>query len=328
MGRGHKHLPVANDRFISKQVVLNNVLMVDESPSARQRVCAMESDFRQRCGYHVGALPEKDAEFKKFFTSPYVLMIHAMKNRYTRISQIEHDILPAKLFSSMETSAGRAVEDITLPVYGWQNVRSEMHSINSALDGKLVHGDTLYAVTLKSGPRCLNDEMSENFADTILANASNWARDAGVRKVDFTYGVLYGTKKLSNKKDWHILRNLYEKLGSGCFSIDPIDKWYCKFEIDGVEVTVSIRIGSEWWEYLGGFPYTLTELGIALIRACVAPGDMDDPQYQYTIRDLGDIVSLESVPWDYNPSIIQQSQLPWLFFFMRHFYDGFFSDML
>ena len=60
----------------------------------------------------------------------------------------------------METSAGRMVETIVLPVYDWEIVPSEMHSVNSALDGKRLLGDELRLATLKSGPRCLNDEMS------------------------------------------------------------------------------------------------------------------------------------------------------------------------
>ena len=90
-----------------------------------------------------------------------------------------------------------------------------MHTANSAIDGKKIAGDTLCLATLKSGPRCLNDEMSENFADAILANCEAWAGDAGKKELDFTYGVLYGTRKQSNKKDWHILRNLARKLPGG-----------------------------------------------------------------------------------------------------------------
>jgi hypothetical protein len=59
------------------------------------------------------------------------------------------------------------IEDVALPVRGWQTVPGGMHTADSALDGKCLTGAVLKAVTLKSGPRCLNDEMSENFADNV-----------------------------------------------------------------------------------------------------------------------------------------------------------------
>ncbi len=78
-----------------------------------------------------------------------------------------------------------------------------------------------HLATLKSGPRCLNDEMSANLADDILINFREWAETAKVREIDFTYGVLYGTKKQSNKKDWHILRNIKEKLSKANLLVSP-----------------------------------------------------------------------------------------------------------
>jgi hypothetical protein len=37
--------------------------------------------------------------------------------------------------------------------------------------------------------------------------------------------------------------------------------------------------------------------------------------------DLDEIISLEPVPKNFNVSILQRSQLEWLFFFARHFCD-------
>ena len=77
---------------------------------------------------------------------------------------------------------------------------------------------------VKEWLRCLNDEMSENIADAILMNFETWATTAGVNKIDFTYGVLYGTQKQSNKKDWHILRNIKEKLTRGTLEVSPFGR--------------------------------------------------------------------------------------------------------
>ena len=283
----------------------------------------MESEFRDRIDIHVSALPTADAKFAKFYTSPFVLLIYSHHHHYSRVSEIEADILPAKVFSSMETSAGRMIEDVTLPIYGWQSVISEMHTANSALDGRRVGGNESFVATLKSGPRCLNDEMAENFADAVIANAGAWAAEGGGSRVDFSYGVLYGTQKQSNKKDWHILRNLREKVPrrGGEMIVDPSDRWECSFVLDGIEVGAAVRVGTDWWEYLGGTTCSL-EVWTALIRACVLPGELDDSGHKYVISDLHEIVSMDAVPDDYNVAVLQRSQLPWLFFVARHFCDA------
>lgn len=317
----HIGLPSAVARSISKQQLLNQLNLVDASEGAKKRTLDMETEFRRRITLHVQSLPTSDAQFAKFNTNPFVLMFHSLKKKYRHIAEIENDILPAKVFSSMETSAGRMVEAVVLPVYGWQAVLSEMHSSNSVLDGRAKKGKVLCLATLKSGPRCLNDEMSENMADAILLNFKAWAEEAKVKEIDFTYGVLYGTQKQSNKKDWHILRNIGQKLKGGSLRVSPDGRWNCEFEKNGVKVRVTIRIGIDLWNYIGGKATAFMELSTALIRACITPGDTDPEEYKFTIADLPAIISLATVPNSYNVALLQRSQLERLFFFARHFCD-------
>lgn len=315
-------MPRPKPHGLRKTDLLASLERIDGNNPATRRVLAMESDFRDRIDAHVASLPASSATLQKLSTSPFVLLIQALKQGYSKISEIEEDIIPAKVFSSMETSAGRMIEAVALPIYGWECVESEMHSANSALDGKRVSDTAVEVATLKSGPRCLNDEMAENFADAILANVCVWAKDAGVNRVEFTYGVLYGTQKQSNKKDWHILRNLEEKVPArgGEMERSPAGQWDCAFSLDGVTAEVTVRVGGDWWAHLGGDDCAL-ELWTALIRACVLPGAEDPPGHLYAISDLGDIVSLSGVPDEYNVAILQRSQIPWLFFVARHFCD-------
>lgn len=322
MPKPHVGLPKASQTIIRKSQLLADLAAIDRDRAATKRVLKMETDFRARIRSHVDNLPTEDAVFSKFNTNPFVLMFHSMKKGYRHISDIEEDILPAKVFSSMETSAGRMVETVVLPVYGWETVPSEMHTPNSALDGRAKKGDTLCLTTLKSGPRCLNDEMSENLADAVLQNYTAWAADAAVHRIDFTYGVLYGTPKQSNKKDWHILRNIAEKLKGGKMLIAPHGVWGLQFEKNGITVAVTIRIGIDLWNYFGGNTRTFVEMASAVIRACIVPSNTQPGDHTFTIADLPQIISLESVPHDFNPSLLQRSQLEWLFFFARHFCDG------
>ena len=94
------------------------------------------------------------------------------------------------------------IEQVVLPEYGWECVESEMHTINSALDGKSI-GEEFVAFTPRAA-RAASTMKSLRISDAILENCQEWAREASVTEIDFTYGVLYGTKKQSNKKDWHI----------------------------------------------------------------------------------------------------------------------------
>ena len=321
MARGHAGLPRAVPLGLSKAELLETLGRIDQNAQARQRVLDIETLFRTKIGNHVASLPAAESVFAKFSTSPFVLMMYSKRNNYSQISQIEGDILPAKLFSSMETSVGRMIEEILLPIFGWECVLSGMHTSNSSLDGRKREGGLLKVATLKSGPRCLNDEMSENFADAIISHAPAWAAEAGVTEIDFTYGVLYGTQKQSNKKDWHIIRNLAEKLPEGCFHELPNNRWQCGFTHQGIRINATIRVGKSWWDFLGG-QTCLVELCAALIRACVRPGEIDADDQSYTISDLADIVSTRSVPRAFNSALLQRSQIPWLFFLARHFCDS------
>lgn len=306
--------------ILTKRGILNELAMVDTNVPSCERILRLEEGFRERIRSHIASLPIANAKLADFNTSPFVLMIYTRSKSYTRLSQLEGDILPAKLFSSMETSAGRMIEDVALPVYGWQGVPSGMHTANSALDGKQVSNGLLKAATLKSGPRCLNDEMSENFADNVIEHGSTWLASNGATQLDFTYGVLYGTKKQSNKKDWHILRNIAQKLPPGQVTLAPRQIWHCEFVLSERQASATVRVGKDWWDYLGG-PLCLTELCVALIRACVSLGQMDAEDTRYHISDLGGILAW---PQQYPRRlfrILQESQLPWLFFLMRHFCD-------
>lgn len=323
----HPGMPRPEALILTKAELLKSLIRVDSDAASARRALAMETDFRTRITSHVQSLPTSDANFAKFNTSPFVLMFYALRHGFTWISEIEEAILPAKVFSSMETSAGRMVEAVVLPKYAWEFAPSEMHSTNSAIDGKKLTGDTLCLATLKSGPRCLNDEMSENFADTILMNCETWGKEANVEKIDFTYGVLYGTKKQSNKKDWHILRNIAKKLPSGIIE-SPENQWHCRFNLNKTEVTVTVRIGIELWNYIAGNDLAFMEISTALLRACVKPSEIESGKRAYTISDLEEIISLEGIAEGYNSIIIQRSQLEWLFFFARHFCDRLISGDL
>jgi Type II restriction endonuclease EcoO109I len=324
VAKGHVDLPKAEPPLLlSKQEIYATLASIDCDAAARKRVLHMEVEFRRKIAAHLLSLPGAEASFQKFNTSPFVLMFYSMKREYARVSEIEGDIVPAKVFSSMETSAGRMVEEVVLPVYGWEVVPSQMHSAESILDGRKVGETDFLGVTLKSGPRCLNDEMAQNMGRDIFTNAPAWAASYKTSNVEFTYGVLYGTKKISNKKDWHILRSIAEVLpASSSITLSHKNRWQIGYSNNGLNVTASVRIGIDWWDYLGS-KTTWVELCIALIRACVVVGPPRRNQPQYAISDLAEILDMSGLPDGFNVAILQESQIEWLLFLARHFCDGF-----
>ena len=326
---GHPDLPRKIPAvLLSKSDIFDSLKRIDEDPGARGRILQMESALRGRVNTLIGGLPRSSSVFAKFNTNPFVLMFYARQKLYSNVYEVERDLLSAKVFSSMETSAGNMIEKIALPIYGWEGVDSSMHSHESLLDGRRIdqQDGKFVGVTLKSGPRTLNDDMARNIANELVDRSSSWAVSHRVDEIDFTYGVLYGTKKQSNKKDWHILRNIDEMRPSTSeLKTSHRQAWSIAYSDGPLTVSATVRVGLEWWEYLGGKDAWL-ELCCALIRSCIAPARGPQPRPIYTTSDLSDILDLSEIDDAYNVSLLQRSQLEWLLFLARHFCDGFRRD--
>ncbi|MBI2511821.1 MAG: hypothetical protein HYV96_07580 [Opitutae bacterium] len=101
---------------------------------------------------------------------------------------------------------------------------------------------------------------------------------------------------------------------------EPENQWFCGFSADNIDVTVTIRIGLDWWAHLGG-ELCFIEVMTALIRACISPGTADTANHVYAISDMQTIVSTQAVGEDYNVALLQRSQLPWLMLMARHYCD-------
>ena len=148
-----------------------------------------------------------------------------------------------------------------------------MQSHELLLDGQKVNqtGGKFICATLKSGPRTLNDDIARNIGHELVDRAPSWAVSHSVKEVNFTYGVLYGTKKQSNKKDWHILRIIEEQRPKQSkIKTSYKGGWAIAYSDGPLSVSATVRVGIEWWEFLGGKD-TWIELCCALIRSCITP---------------------------------------------------------
>lgn len=336
--------------LLDKQDIFTRLKTIDGDPAARKRILAMDTKFRTRVQEHIQSLPQTNANFAEWHTSPFVLMFHSMQRSYSAVAHIEGDLAAAKAFSSMETAAGRMIEDVVLPVYGWQQVPSAMQSGQSLLDARKTgtsnsqppagprdasllgarkvesegqHPGRFICATIKSGPRTLNDDMARNIANDLVSNAPAWAQEYNATEIDFTYGVLYGTKRQSNKKDWHILRNIDEgRAPHTALTASHKDSWGIAYKDGPLSVSATVRVGIEWWDFLGG-PDTWLEMCCALVRSCVTPDSGQSPAPDHRIADMHRILDMSGIEDGYNVSLLQSSQLEWLLLLAWHFSDGF-----
>ena len=323
-----KGLPRPKALNLSKGELLKSLAALDESVEAQKRVKQMEDDFRKRIATHLTSLSNvAQKPFRDYNTNPFVLLFYSSQQKFTRVDEIECVLVPAKVFSSMETSAGRMVERVVLPPYGWDCVDSGMHTTDSVVDGSKLDGDTLRIVTLKSGPRCINDSMTGDIARELVDNAPAWAKKAKVKKVEFTVGVLYGTRKKSNKKDWHILRRACEIVTeranrSTSVMETPADKWQCRLKIKGVEVTARVELGESLWSLVGSGHDAFTELLCAAVRSCIDPSNSPKKNVKFQIPDLGKIIELTAAQKKTNFTVLQKSQVEWFLLMAAHFAEG------
>lgn len=98
--------------------------------------------------------------------------------------------------------------------------------------------------------------------------------------------------------------------------------WAVEYKDGPLRVSATVRVGVEWWDYLGG-PDTWLEVCCALIGACVIPVTVPQSAPTYSISDLHSVLDMSGLPSGYNVAILQRSQLEWVLFLARHLTDGF-----
>jgi hypothetical protein len=94
-------LPRPTKKIITKSDLLHLLRNVDVNKASIDRILRLETAFRGRIDSHVSSLPAHTSKFSEFNTSPFVLMFYCKQKQYNYVHQIEQDILPAKIFSSM-----------------------------------------------------------------------------------------------------------------------------------------------------------------------------------------------------------------------------------
>ena len=259
-------------------------------------------------------------------TNPFVLAAYAELFDVQQLKQVDDIVAAAKVFSSIETAAGRVVEDVIPPFYGWQQVDSPGHTVLSEIDSARVVGNTIELVALKSGPMCINDSMVSQISNAVAHNWVDWSNHWGVDKVRYIVGMNYSTAKNSNKKDWHIVRLAEERVaGQGvnvsrsCTTPDgthPIASSFFQADQGSKELRVETLQGRALWAHIG-------DANDAFLQVCWAMAKCLDAVAvpvggNYATGEMREIVDFAS---RLNVANVSDAEKQWLVLFARHFVD-------
>lgn len=259
-------------------------------------------------------------------TNPFVLAAYAELFDVQQLRQVDDIVAAAKVFSSIETAAGRVVEDVIPPFFGWQQVDSPGHTVLSEIDSARVVGDTVELVALKSGPMCINDSMVSQIANAVSNNWLDWSNHWGVDKVRYIVGMNYSTAKNSNKKDWHIVRLAEERVAgqgvnvsSSCTTPDgrrPIASSFFQADQGVKELRVETLQGRALWAHIGDSDDAFLQICWAMAKClnavAVPPGG------NYSTGEMREIVDFAS---RLNVADVSDAEKQWLVLFARHFVD-------
>lgn len=260
-------------------------------------------------------------------TNPFVLAAYAELFDVETLKQVDDIVAAAKVFSSIETAAGRVVEDVLPPFYGWTQVYSPGHTVLSEIDSAKVNGDSVSLVALKSGPMCINDSMVSQIANAISNNWREWADHWGVRQVRYVVGMNYSTAKNSNKKDWHIVRLAEERLAesgvtitSSCINATnprPIASSFFTAEHDGYSIRCETLQGRNLWEFIANSSSAFLEICWAMMK-CLNVVASSSGQANFTTDGM---LEIQEVAHEIEVDGISEAEKQWLLLFARHFVD-------
>lgn len=259
-------------------------------------------------------------------TNPFVLAAYAELFDVNTLKQVDDIVAAAKVFSSIETAAGRVVEDIIPPFFGWEQVNSPGHTVLSEIDSARIVGDTVELVALKSGPMCINDSMVAQISSAVSTHWKAWGQHWGVGKVHYIVGMNYSTAKNSNKKDWHIVRlaqsgveQAGDQITSSCILQGtrlPAAVPFFEAQSAQKQLRVETMQGRALWAHMGGDAEAFLHICWALVL-CLDTTAVP-PNGSYTTEQMNEIVDFST---GLNGHAATEAQKQWFVLFARHFVD-------
>lgn len=241
------------------------------------------------------------------------------------MAELDQSLAAAKIFSSLETSAGRIVEDVIPQLYGWEQVDSPAHTAKSEIDSVRVVGDHLELAALKSGPSCINDSMVQQISSAIGKHSSSWLDEWKCHSMTYIVGMNYSTAKNSNKKDWRIVYEAQSKLvnegwaiSRSCYDEESrLAKASCELARDGQTIIVIALQGARFWERIAGCQEAVLDISWALSELMGFSQTLDS-SVKLTTDELA---PLRDFSTEFSNEHAQQARFLSFMIMVRHFYD-------
>ncbi len=346
--KSHRH------RFDSEEVA-RLFAQVDEA-----RVQALATGFADYINANLPPTIERRDGLTDYRTNPYVLMTSASIANLSQPDAFAAFLFNSKLYMSLETSFGKAVEATSVLPYPidseskWsdppeklaefaeyegldreEQARRRTQSAWREVDKAVVVDDRRYMTSIKSGPNTINDSQVQAMTQAIIDHHRTWSDETsknhdGVRYLDVVLGLTYGTDRTTNNKENQILAKL---LGRGFAEEDREGKPGVLIDEATHTIRVYRRIGQDFWGFIANprdpasasFAFLEILLGLAKgLSAGVEASDLED-RINQKLRQLATSLAGLQFPRGSLPGWIREDfskdELFWFATAMTAFYD-------
>lgn len=330
---------------------------------SESRVRSLSDELKKHLGKTMPEAISKKKNLQDYRANPYVLMATSSVMGLEAPRDFAQFLVNNKLYMGLETAFGKTIEGPVMGAYPigagedrlWgepsekldefaalegrglsreEKSRARNSSVWREVDRSTVYEGRRYLVTVKSGPRTINDTQVSAMKDAIRDNHSAWLEASqenhNVEGIDVVLGLTYGTPKTTNNKDYQLINKL---LDSGFEWEDEKGKPGVLLDRETGRVRVYRLVGLDFWSFVArpddppSARFAFLEVLLALADALrkVSKGDEVRDSLGKRLDMLGDAIKNLKFPRGSLPSWVRDEfsdpELVWLASTMTTFYD-------
>lgn len=328
----------------------------------RNRVDALAQALSEYIQTNLPKALESKSSLAQYQTNPYVILASASALQLNDADSLAKFLFDTKFYMGLETSFGKSIESKVVGIYPigtepkdrWGNpdekvaeamtmariqperrVLERTGSIWREIDQACISADVRYLVSVKSGPRTINDTQVAAMVDAISANWRHW-RDSTRRlyphakDIELIIGLTYGTDRTTNNKENQILLKLQNH---GFKEVDRAGQPGVFVSLADEHFRVRREVGRDFWARIGrpdapdqgAFVFLEVLLGLAKALSLGGSANQFEIAINAKLRQLGEaFLQLTSPLKDLPPwlrSEFSPSQVTWLVAAMGAFFD-------
>lgn len=305
------------------------------------------------------AIARRDA-LTDYRANPYVLMTAASLMRLVDPASFGSFLFNSKLYMTLETSFGKAIEAAFLDLYPIRNdkkwgdpsekvaesdelkglgreerARRRTTSVWREIDKACVVGSRRFLVSIKSGPHTVNDTQVQAMVRAIVDHHRTWSNSSiqrfpNVYETDIVLGITYGTPRTTNNKENQLLAKL---LAHGFEEEDRAARPGVLIDGSTRSIRVYRCVGRDFWAFIGNpenpsnASFVFLEVLLALSKAMRKGEEETDLETQINTRieELARAIQRLQFPRGSLPDWIRnefrEEELVWFATAMSAFFD-------